>query len=72
METLKYILIIVIFVAIAMPFVLLKLFIKRKINEGIDNVANKASAKIRNKKYQQQGQQSLADRYKQNSLQNKK
>lgn len=60
---------IVIFIVIVLPISIgvyyVKRFIRRKINDGVDNAINKASAHYRNKKYQEQGQQSLADKYNQ-------
>lgn len=59
----KTLLLIVIIVLITLPFYYLRRFINKKINDGVDNIFNKAEAAYRNKKHQQQGTQNLADRY---------
>ena len=52
-----------IYVLIIIAFVVVLYVIRKLINDGVDNLINSISSKARNKKLQQQGAQSLADRY---------
>jgi hypothetical protein len=54
---------IIILLIIAIPIYLLKRFISRKISQGVDNAFNSIAAHRKNKQYQQQGPQNLADRF---------
>ena len=51
------------YVLIIVAIVVLILVINKLINDGVDNGVEWISSKVRNKKLQQQGTQSLADRY---------
>ncbi len=51
------------YILIIVAFVVLLYVIRKLINDGVDNLIEGISSKVRNKKLQQQGSQSLADRY---------
>lgn len=53
----------IIFIVALIPIVLLINFIKRKIHDGVNNAFESISANKRSKELQQQGSQTLADRY---------
>lgn len=51
------------YILIIVAMVVLIYVIRKLISDGIDNAVNSISAHIRNKKYQNQAPQNLADRY---------